>query len=161
VVDVAEGGEEGMLLDLGLLKVHLFECLLIESSLGLVLARGVLPLALASTKVVVAQASLLLALLGATSNKVVGVTTVEASILRSATPQVLAVVVEPCEPTTTSASSSSLRLSTCSFVIDSKEDKANIAGEGLEAEPPLETRAMVGAPGFSILLESGGQSRWT
>jgi hypothetical protein len=32
-----------------------------------------------------------------------------------------------------------------------KEDKANIAGEGLEEEPPLETRAMMSAPGFSIL----------
>jgi hypothetical protein len=32
-----------------------------------------------------------------------------------------------------------------------KEDKANIAGEGLEEDPPPETRAMVRTPGFSIL----------
>jgi hypothetical protein len=31
-----------------------------------------------------------------------------------------------------------------------KDEIANIVGEGLEAEPPLETMAMVGAPGFSI-----------
>jgi hypothetical protein len=53
----------------------------------------------------------------------------------------------------TSASSSSPRLSTCSSVIDNKEDSANIAGEELEAEPPPETRAMVGALGFSILAQ--------
>jgi hypothetical protein len=50
-----------------------------------------------------------------------------------------------------SANSSFLRLSTCSFVIDNKEDRANKVGEGLEAEPPQGTRVMVGAAGFSIL----------
>jgi hypothetical protein len=29
-----------------------------------------------------------------------------------------------------------------------KEDISNIIGEMLEEEPPLETRAMMGAPGF-------------
>jgi hypothetical protein len=48
----------------------------------------------------------------------------------------------------TSASSLSPRLSTCSSMIDSKENKANIAGEGLEEEPLPDTKAMVGAPGF-------------
>jgi hypothetical protein len=52
-----------------------------------------------------------------------------------------------------SASSSSPRLSTCSSVMVNKEDKSNIADEGLEEAPPLETRAMVGAPGFSILAQ--------
>jgi hypothetical protein len=47
MVEFAEGGKEGTLLDLGLLKVLLLECLLIESSLGLVLVGGVLTLALA------------------------------------------------------------------------------------------------------------------
>jgi hypothetical protein len=61
----------------------------------------------------------------------------------------------------TSASSSSPRLSTYSSVMVNKEDKANIAGEGLEEKPPPETRAMVGAPEFSILARSGGQSWWT
>jgi hypothetical protein len=51
----------------------------------------------------------------------------------------------------TSANSSSLWLSTCSSVLVNKEDKANIADEGLEEASPLETRAMVGASGFSIL----------
>jgi hypothetical protein len=32
-----------------------------------------------------------------------------------------------------------------------KEDKPNIEAEVLEEEPPLDIRAMVGAPGFSIL----------
>jgi hypothetical protein len=67
--------------DLGLLEVLLLERLLVESSLGIVLARGVLPLALALIRVVVARDSLLLALLRATGDDVVGVTTVEASIL--------------------------------------------------------------------------------
>jgi hypothetical protein len=49
--------------------------------------------------VVVTWASLLLAHLGATSDEVVRVATVEASILRPATSLVLVVVVEPREPT--------------------------------------------------------------
>jgi hypothetical protein len=53
----------------------------------------------------------------------------------------------------TSANSSSPKLSTYSSVMINKEDKENIAGEGLEKEPPLETRAMVGALGFSILAQ--------
>jgi hypothetical protein len=81
VAEVAEGGEEGTLNDLGLLEVLLLECLLVESSIRLVLAGGVPLLALAPTRVVVAWASLRLALLGATNDKVVGITTVEASIL--------------------------------------------------------------------------------
>jgi hypothetical protein len=60
-----------------------------------------------------------------------------------------------------STRSSSLRLSTYSSVIDSKEDKANIVGEGLEEEPPPKTRYIVGALGFSILAGSSGQSLWT
>jgi hypothetical protein len=50
-----------------------------------------------------------------------------------------------------SARSSSPRVSTCSSVMVNKEDKANMAGEGLEEEPPLGTRAMLGALGFSTL----------
>jgi hypothetical protein len=42
-------------------------------------------------------------------------------------------------------------LSTYSSMIDSKEDRENKAGDGLEPEPPLETRVMVGAPRFSNL----------
>jgi hypothetical protein len=53
----------------------------------------------------------------------------------------------------TSANASSPKLSTYSSVMINKEDKENIAGEGLEKEPPLETRAMVGALGFSILAQ--------
>jgi hypothetical protein len=99
VVEVVEGGEESTLTDLGLLEVLLIECLLVESSLGLVLAGGVLLLVLAQIRVIVERANLKLALLGATSDKVVGVTVVETSILRPATPPVLVVVVEPREPT--------------------------------------------------------------
>jgi hypothetical protein len=73
VVEVTEGGKEDTLLDLCLLKVLLLERLLVESSLGLVLAVGVL--ALAPTRVMVARARLRFALLGATGNEVVGNTT--------------------------------------------------------------------------------------
>jgi hypothetical protein len=56
-------------------------------------------LALALARVVVSRACLLLALLGATSDEVVRVAVVEASILRPTIPSVLAIVVESREPT--------------------------------------------------------------
>ena len=62
------------------------------------LAKGVLPLVLAPTRVVVTWASLCLALLGATGHEVVGVTAVEASILGPTTSSVMVVVVKPHEP---------------------------------------------------------------
>ena len=99
MVEVSEGDEEGTLLDLGILEVLLLECLLVQSSLGLVLAEGVLPLALAPIRVVFAWASLRLALLGKNGDKVVKVAAVEASILRCATPSVMAIVVEQRELT--------------------------------------------------------------
>jgi hypothetical protein len=99
VVEVAEGGKEGTLLNLGYLKVLLLECLLVESSHGLMLTEGVLPLALRPTRHVVMWASLLLSLLGATCDVVVGLAVVEASILRSNMSSVLAVIVEPRELT--------------------------------------------------------------
>jgi hypothetical protein len=98
VVKVAKGGEEGTLLQLGLLEVLLLECLLVEPPLGLVLVGGVLALSLASTRVVVALSSLRLTILGETSDEVVRVTVVITSILVLATPHVLAVVVKPREP---------------------------------------------------------------
>jgi hypothetical protein len=58
------------------------------------LARGVLLLALALTRVV-ARASLLLALLRTIGDEVVGVATVVASILRPTTPSILVVIMEP------------------------------------------------------------------
>jgi hypothetical protein len=85
-----------MLLDLCLLKVLLLECLLVESSLGLVFARGVL--AFAPTRVMVMRARLLFALLGAAGNEVVGIATVLASDLGPAMPLAHTVVVEPREP---------------------------------------------------------------
>jgi hypothetical protein len=96
MVEVAEGGEEGTLLDLCLLKVLLLERLLIESSLGLVLAGGVL--ALVSTRVMVTRARLRFALLGATHNEVVWIAIVVASVLGPATSPVHTIVVEPREP---------------------------------------------------------------
>jgi hypothetical protein len=62
------------------------------------LAEGVLLLALVPTRVVITRASLLLSLLGTTSDEVVEVTVVEASILRPTTPPILAVVVQLHEP---------------------------------------------------------------
>jgi hypothetical protein len=64
-----------------------------------VFARGVLPLALAPTIVVVALSNLLLALLRATGDEVVRVAVAEAFILRSTMLLVMAVVVKPHEPT--------------------------------------------------------------
>jgi hypothetical protein len=61
------------------------------------------------------------------------------------------VVVEPYEPTGHKCQLLTLRLSTYSSMIDNKEDKANIVGEGLDEESPPETRAMLGATWFSIL----------
>jgi hypothetical protein len=53
----------------------------------------------------------------------------------------------------TSASSSSLSASICSFVTDTKEDKAKEICEGLAKELELlpETKAIVGAEVFFIL----------
>jgi hypothetical protein len=96
VVEVAEGGEEGTLLVLCLLKVLFLECLLVKSSLGLVLAGRVL--ALAPTRVMVAWARLRFALLGIARNEVVEIATVVASVLEPATPPTHTVVVEPLEP---------------------------------------------------------------
>jgi hypothetical protein len=42
MVKIAERGQEGTLLDLDLLEVLLLECLLFKSSLGILLAGGVL-----------------------------------------------------------------------------------------------------------------------
>jgi hypothetical protein len=81
VVEVAQGGEEGTLLDLRFLEVLLLERLPVEPPPGLVLVRGVL----------------LLALLGETSDEVVEIAVVVASIPRPATLHVLAVVVKLCE----------------------------------------------------------------
>jgi hypothetical protein len=96
MVEVAGGGEEGTLLDLCLLKVLLLERLLVKSSLGLVLAGGVL--ALAPTRVMVEQAKLRFALPRAADNVVVRITTVVTSILGPATSSAHTVVVEPREP---------------------------------------------------------------
>jgi hypothetical protein len=88
-----------MLLNLCLLEVLLLERLLVELPHRLVIAKGVLPLTLVPTRVIVMRASLLLALIRATRDKVVGVTAVEASILPPATLPILVVVVKPREPT--------------------------------------------------------------
>jgi hypothetical protein len=152
MVEVIEGGEEGTLLNLRLLEVLLLECLLVNPPLDLLLYRAVFSLALALTRVVVTWASLLLTLLRATGDEVVRVTTVEAFILEPAMMLVLAVVVEPHEPTGHIRQLLIPEAFTCSSMIDSKEDRANKAGEGLEEEPSLDTRVMVGALGFSILV---------
>jgi hypothetical protein len=79
VVEVTKGGEEGTQLKLGLLEVPLLESLLVKDSLALVLAKGILLLALAATRVVAAV--------------------VEASILQPARPPVLAIAGKLREPT--------------------------------------------------------------
>lgn len=81
MVEVAQGGEEGALHDLCVLEVLILERLLFDPPLRIVLARGVLVFAVALIRVVVAWASLLLAVLGTAGNEEVRVTTVVASIL--------------------------------------------------------------------------------
>jgi hypothetical protein len=52
IVEIVEGGEEGTLLELGLVEVFLLECVLIEPLLRFVLSvRGVLMRAITPTRV--------------------------------------------------------------------------------------------------------------
>jgi hypothetical protein len=95
IVEVVEGGEEGALLGLGLLKVLLLHCLLIESSLRLVLG-GVLALVLALVGVVLVEG--VLVLLRAVGDEVVRIYTAVASFLWTTTILAIqAVVVKPRE----------------------------------------------------------------
>ena len=97
VVEVAEGGEEGVLLGLGLLEVYLLERLLVESSLRLMLAGGVLALVLALAGVILVGG--VLVLLEAMGDKVVGVSIAIASFLWTTTvPTIQVVVVKQREP---------------------------------------------------------------
>ena len=97
IIEVTEGGKEGALLGLGLLEVHLLERLLVESSLQLVLAGGVLALVLALAGVMLAGE--VLVLLGVVGDEVVGVSTAIASFLWTTTmPTIQVVVVKPREP---------------------------------------------------------------
>jgi hypothetical protein len=66
---------------------------------------------------------LLLALLGATSDKVVGIATAVASILRPAMSSAYTVVVEPHEPTGHKRQLLIPRLSTCSLWWSTKKTK--------------------------------------
>lgn len=84
------------------MEVLLFEHLLVETSLRLVLVRdvGVLTLSLAPTEEIIALPVLWLALhLGAIDDGVVGVSIVEIIVLALAMPPVHAVVMEPCKLT--------------------------------------------------------------
>jgi hypothetical protein len=99
IVEVAEGGKESTLLDIGLLEGLLFERLLVKPSPELVLVGGIVALVLVSTRVVVALVGLRLALhLGAIGDEVVGVSTVEATILGPTMPPIQEVVVKLHEP---------------------------------------------------------------
>jgi hypothetical protein len=94
VIEIAEGGKEGVLLGLGLLAVHLLERLLVEASLRLVLARGVLTLVLVPIRVEYAEGGLVL--LGAVDDEVVRISATKASLLESTTsPAIQMVVIEP------------------------------------------------------------------
>ena len=91
IIEVTEGGEEGALLGLGLLEVHLLEHLLVESSLQFVLTRGVLALVLVLAGVVLVGE--VLVLLGVVGDKVVGISTAIATILWTTTVSMVHVVV--------------------------------------------------------------------
>ena len=92
-VDVAEGGEEGVRSNFGLL-----ESLLVQLSFGLVLVGGVLTLVfvfgVGVLALVLGLGGLMLVFVGA----MVKVATAEASLLVTTTPTVHAVVVKPREP---------------------------------------------------------------
>jgi hypothetical protein len=96
----------------------------------------------------VAWTSLRLALLRETGDEVVGLLRLKHLSFNRPRRRFWRLLWNRVNRLATSASSSSLRLSTCSSVIDSKEDRANIESEGLEEEPPLDTKSMVGALGF-------------
>jgi hypothetical protein len=76
------------------------------------LARGVLPLALVLTRVMVSRVSLLLDLFGSTGDEVMRVAVVVASILGPAMPSAQALLWNRVNRLDTSGSSSSTRLST-------------------------------------------------
>jgi hypothetical protein len=69
VVEATEGGKKGTPLGLGLLEVHLLECLIVETSFRLMLAGGILTLVLALVGVVLVREALVL--VGAGGDKVV------------------------------------------------------------------------------------------
>jgi hypothetical protein len=96
VVEVVDGDKEGALLGLDLLDVYLLECLLVESSLLLVLAGGVLVLVLVLAGVVLAKG--VLVLLGAVGDEVVGVSIAITSFLQTTALEIQAVVVKSREP---------------------------------------------------------------
>jgi hypothetical protein len=120
IVEVAEGGEEGALLSFGLLIVLVLECVLVESSLGLVLAGGVLMFVLVLVVIMLAKGVLLL---GAVGDKVVEVTIAEAALLRTTAPAVHALLRNHENQLMISASSSSPSTSNYSSVTEAKEEK--------------------------------------
>jgi len=81
---------------LAFLEVLLLECLHVESSLGLILAEGVLALVLALANIVLVGG--VLVLLGAVGNEVVGISTAKVSLVLTPTQVIQAVVVEPRGP---------------------------------------------------------------
>jgi hypothetical protein len=103
---------------------------------------------------ILALAGVVLVLLMAVGDEVVGVSTAVASFLwTSTTPAIQAVVVKPREPADDQCQLVVPRASNCSSVTDTKEDKANDICKGLakELEPLPETKAIVGAEGFLSL----------
>jgi len=80
------------LLSLGLHQEPLLERLLVKSSLGLVLVRGVLPLLFALARVVLVGG--VLAFLRAVCDEVVRVSTTKAPLVRATTPVIQAIVVK-------------------------------------------------------------------
>ena len=86
-----------MLLSLGLLQKPLLERLLVKSSLGLVLVRGVLPLLFPLAGVILVGG--VLAFLGAVGDEVVWVTTPKASLVQATTSAIQVIVVKSREPT--------------------------------------------------------------
>jgi hypothetical protein len=89
MVEVAERGKEGMLLDFGLMEILLLETILVKPPLELVLTGGVLMLALAPTGVVVVLAGLHLAFhLAAVGDEVIRVSIIEPTILDHTMPPI-------------------------------------------------------------------------
>jgi hypothetical protein len=134
-----------MFLDLGLMEVLLLKCLLVKLPFGLVLAKvySQLPLCWQEWWSCL-LASILPFILGQLAMKWSGSPQLKQPSLDLLCHWFRRSLRNRVNRLATSASSSTLRLSTCYSMIVNKEDKANKVGEGLEEEPPLETRTMVG-----------------
>ena len=130
IVEVTKGCEEGTHLELGLMDVLLLECHLSKPFLGLMLPGGVFALALEPIRVVDGLIGLLVTLhIRVVGDEVDRVSIVKELYFPLPHHRFMQLLWNHVNYLSTSDISSSLRHSTCSYEIGSKEDKADKAGE--------------------------------